>query len=85
MTTREKLYGYIDAMPEHSLVLIEPLLAHFAGEVDRLVIGDLIFETDLTEEEEAVIEAGRKEREEHPENFTSWDEIREEYLREKGD
>jgi len=83
MTAREKLYSYIDAMPEHNIALIEPLLAHLAGESDRLVIGDMIIETDLDDEEVAIIEAGRKEREEHPENFRSLDEIYEECLREE--
>ncbi|MCL1993879.1 MAG: hypothetical protein FWG66_13125 [Spirochaetes bacterium] len=32
----------------------------------------LAIETDLTAEEKAVIKAGRKEREERPENFTPW-------------
>ena len=31
-----------------------------------------VIETNLTAEEKAVIKAGRKERKEHPENFTPW-------------
>ena len=40
----------------------------------RVVVGDyhILFETNLTAEEKAVIKAGRKERKEHPENFTPW-------------
>ena len=67
--TRQRLHDYIDAMPDYGLSIIEPLLAHFADE-------PLIIETNLTAEEKAVIEEGRKERKEHPENFTPWAAIK---------
>ena len=62
--TRQRLRDYIDAMPDYGLSIVEPILAHFADE--RLVV-----ETNLSAEEEAVIEEGRKLRREHPEEFIS--------------
>ena len=35
----------------------------------------LIIETDLTKEEKAIIAAGEKEYEEHPENFTPLEDV----------
>ena len=35
-----------------------------------------VIETNLTADEKAVIKAGRKERKEHPENFSSWPTIK---------
>ena len=64
MTARRKrLINYIEAMPEHRLIVVEPILATFADEAD------FVIETDLTPEEIAIVQAGRKERKEHPENF----------------
>ena len=65
--TRQQLHGYIDAMPDYGLPIVEPILAHFADDL-------IIIETDLTAEEKADIAEGRKERMEHPENFISLDE-----------
>ena len=63
-TTRQRLHDYIDAMPDYSLSIVEPLLAHFADEI-------LVIETNLNMEEKAYIEEGRKLRREHPEEFIS--------------
>ena len=38
--------------------------------------GQIVIETNLTADEKAVIKAGRKERKEHPENFTPWATIK---------
>jgi hypothetical protein len=71
--TRQQLHGYIDAMPDYGLSIVEPILAHFADD-------QIIIETDLTAEEKADIAEGRKERREHPENFISLDE----YVKSRG-
>ena len=68
---RQRLRDYIDIMPEHRLAVVEPILATFADEAD-----DFIIETNLTPEEIAICEAGRKEREEHPESFTDWEIVK---------
>ena len=52
--------------PYYSLSIVEPILAHFADE-------PLVIETNLTAEEKADIEEGRKLRQEHPEEFISLD------------
>ena len=44
----------------------------------------LDLETNLTAEEKAVIKAGRKERKEHPENFTPWATVKAEKNSRKG-
>ena len=64
--SRQRLHEYIDAMPEYSLPIVEPILAHFADE-------PLVIETNLTPDEKADIKEGRKLRREHPEEFISLD------------
>jgi len=61
-TVRQELHNYIDAIPERNLGLLRPLLSYFADE-------PLIIETDLTDEERAVIAEGRRRYREHPEDF----------------
>jgi len=73
-TVRRELKNYIDAIPESNLEIVRPMLSFLAG--NKATNGPLIIETNLTAEEKAVIKAGRKERKEHPENFTPWAEIR---------
>ena len=36
----------------------------------------LVIETNLDVDEKAIIKAGRKERKEHPENFTPWASVK---------
>jgi hypothetical protein len=50
---------YLDTLPERSLLALKPLYT---------------IETDLTDEEDAIIDAGAKEHREHPENFISLDD-----------
>ena len=70
-TIRRELKRYIDAIPESNLEIVRPMLSFLAGNQAPLVI-----ETNLTADEKAVIKAGRKERKEHPENFTPWATIK---------
>ena len=71
---RRELKNYIDAIPESSLEIVRPMLSFLAG--NQATNEPLVIETNLTAEEKAVIKAGREERKKHPENFTSWAEIR---------
>jgi len=73
-TVRRELKNYIDAIPESNLEIVRPMLSFLAG--NQAANGQLIIETNLTADERAVIKAGRKERKEHPENFTPWAQIR---------
>ena len=69
-TVRRELKRYIDAIPENNLEIVRPMLSFLAG--NQVINEPLIIETNLTVDEKATIKAGRKERKEHPENFTSW-------------
>jgi hypothetical protein len=72
MTTtalRKELHAFIDTIPEQRLPALKTLLADMADR-DWLVI-----ETDLTQEEIAICEAGAKEYREHPENFINLDDF----------
>jgi len=70
---RRELKRYIDAIPETNLEIVRPMLSFLAG---KQANEPLIIETNLTTNEQAVIKAGRKERKNHPENFTPWAEVR---------
>ena len=78
---RQRLINYIETMSEYGLAVVEPILAHLANDhSDHAIVleSGLIIETDLTPEEIAICEAGHKEYEEHPENFTPWDDVKKE-------
>jgi hypothetical protein len=73
ITIRRELKRYIDAIPESNLGIVRPMLSFLAGNQAN---EPLVIETNLTADEKAVIKAGRKERKEHPENFTPWATIK---------
>jgi len=66
IAVRRELKKYIDAIPENNLEIVRPMLSFLA------MNAPLVIETNLAADEKAVIKAGRKERKEHPENFTPW-------------
>lgn len=61
-------YWYIDTMPEKNLVVIKTLLS-------ALVTPAYTIETDLTDEELAIIEKGMQDYREHPETFVTLESI----------
>jgi len=67
---RRELKRYIDAIPEPNLEIVRPMLSFLAG--NQAMNEPFAIETNLTADEKATIKAGRKERKEHPENFTPW-------------
>jgi len=71
---RRELKCYIDIIPENNLEIVRPMLSFLAG--NQTMNEPLIIDTNLTANEKVVIKEGRKERKEHPENFTPWSEIR---------
>jgi len=73
-TIRRELKRYIDVIPESNLEIVRPMLSFLAGSHD--INGPLVIETNLTADEKAVIKAGRRERKEHPENFTPWAHVK---------
>ena len=65
---RKQIHAYIDSIPEYRLEILKPLLADYAEP-------DFLIETDLTDEERAIIAEGEKLFEEHPEEFISLKEF----------
>jgi len=59
----QEIHSYIDEMPESKLIALREFLRAFLDE-------PLIIETNLTDEEKAIIEASMKRYDEHPEEFT---------------
>jgi hypothetical protein len=53
---RKEMKSYIDNIPDSRLKALKPLLVSLSNEEDELII-----ETDLTDEEKAIIKAGRAE------------------------
>jgi hypothetical protein len=76
MSMRRELKGYIDEIPEHSLSLARNFLMYLVN--TQTVDKPLVIETNLTEAEKKCIAEGRKERREHPENFTAWTDVKRE-------
>jgi hypothetical protein len=70
--TRKKLHTFVDELPDDSLSVVEAALTGFFAEPDYVI------ETDLTAEEIAIIKEGDREFAEHPENFTSWADVKKE-------
>jgi len=68
LAIRREIHSLIDTMPERNLYALRPLL-------NVLVDESVIIETDLTDEEKAIIEAGDKHYREHPEDFVPLESI----------
>jgi hypothetical protein len=66
---RQELHSIINTMPERKLNALRPLF-------EVLVDGDTIaIETDLTDEERALIDEGVRHYHEHPEDFVPLESI----------
>ena len=65
---RQELHTYIDIIPDRNLYALKPILSILAEPA-------YILETNLTDEEQAIIAEGDKEFEEHPENFVALENI----------
>jgi hypothetical protein len=61
-TLRQEIHAYIDAMPDKNLQALRPLFSVLAEP-------KYVIETDLTDEERAIITEGDKHFKEHPEDF----------------
>ncbi|MCL2293248.1 MAG: hypothetical protein FWC36_00040 [Spirochaetes bacterium] len=61
-TLRQEIHSMVDAIPERNLSALRPLLTVLLDE-------PIYIETDLTDEEHALIERGCKQYREHPEDF----------------
>jgi hypothetical protein len=67
-TLRKELHTYIDALPEHNLRALKPLLSILAEK-------SCTIETNLTNEENSLIAERMGEYKKHPEDFVSLDSI----------
>ena len=67
-TLRQEIHSIIDAIPDHNLSALKPLLSVLMDE-------PIFIETNLTEEEHALIEEGVKHSREHPEDFIPLDSL----------
>jgi hypothetical protein len=67
-TIRQELKSFIDLIPERNLYALKPLLTVLVDE-------PLVIETDLTDEEHALIAKGVKQFHEHPEDFVPLESI----------
>jgi hypothetical protein len=68
---RAAAHALIDALPERALYALRPLLSFLADEYWKPVI-----ETDLTDEEHALIAEGDRLFKEHPSSFVPLESIR---------
>jgi hypothetical protein len=66
---RDELRAYIDALPDHSLPALRPLLSF-------LVESPYTIETDLTGEENAMIGESLSEYRADPSSVTPWSKVR---------
>ena len=67
-TLRKEIHSIIDVLPERNLSALKPLLTVLLDE-------PIYIETDLTDEEHALIEKGVKCYREHPEEFLSLENL----------
>ena len=73
MSVRQELHSYLDILPEAKLEVLKPLLSFLAHDAAE---GEMIIETDLTDEERAIIAEGMEEYAKDPSSFVSLDSIR---------
>ena len=69
LAVRKELHNLIDNMSERKLNALRPLF-------DVLIDDEAIIETDLTEEEKAIIVDGDRQYMEHPEDFVPLESIK---------
>ncbi|GMO27726.1 MAG: hypothetical protein Ta2B_08370 [Termitinemataceae bacterium] len=70
MIARQELHDFIDILPEQGIAAIKPLFSFLAEQYEPVTI-----ETDLTDEEHALIADSVKRYHEHPETFVTLDSI----------
>ena len=81
-TVREEIQNYVAVMQEEDLVALRPLCLRllYGGKVEIDIDNEpLVIETDLTDEEKAIIQRGRVKRAAHPESYISLDD----YIRQR--
>jgi hypothetical protein len=65
---KQEILDYIEIIPDSKLEALKPILSILADDT-------IILETDLTDEERAIIARGREEYESNPDSFVSLESI----------
>ena len=73
MDVRQELHSYLDILPEAKLEALKPLLSFLAHDTAE---DEIIIETDLTDEERAIIAQGMEEYARDPGSFVSLESIK---------
>ena len=73
MDIRQELHSYLDILPEAKLEVLKPLLSFLAHDATE---DGVIIETDLTDEEHAIIAEGMEEYSRNPDSFVSLESIK---------
>ena len=72
MDLRQELHAYLDILPDTKLKVLKPLLSFLANDAAE---DEIIIETDLTDEERAVIAEGMEEYARDPDSFVPLERI----------
>ena len=77
---RQELHDFIDIMPEHKLNALRPLISILMEEeyligFEDIPESDIAIESDLTDEERAIIARGMARYYKHPEEFVTLDSV----------
>ena len=77
---RQELHKFIDIMPERKLSALRPLISILMEEeypigAEDIPESEIAIETDLTDEEHAIITRGVAMYHEHPEEFITLDSV----------
>ena len=73
MDIRQELHGYLDILPEAKLEALRPLLSFLAYDMPT---DEIIIETDLTDEERAIIAQGMEEYARDPNSFVPLESVK---------
>ena len=77
---RQELHNFIDIMPERKLSALKPLISILMEEaypigMEDIPESEIVIETDLTDEERAIIARGVARYHKHPEEFVTLDSV----------
>ena len=77
---RQELHDFIDILPERKLSALRPLISILMEEeypigMEDISESDIAIETNLTDEERAIIARGVARYREHPEEFIALDSV----------
>ena len=77
---RQELHNFIDTLPERKLSALKPLLSILTEEeypigIEDIPESEIAIETDLSDEERAIVTRGVTRYHEHPEEFVTLDSV----------